>query len=256
MNSALYVHIPAQLLTARLSFLLNRRLQPEIACQDISIDQLDLQQLGSCAATLAAEQLGTTLHAPFASFNPGSSRRRVRKYSWELARQSLQLAETIKAKKIIFHPGIPYGSSAKQLDFWLQQNLAFWPEFINMAEALNCCICIENIYETTPDSLLTLCRELASPNFGHCFDIGHWNIFGTTKQEYWLDQMAPWLRHLHLHDNCGKQDEHLPIGRGYAGFSTLFNWLKANDSNPTYTLEAHNLPDLDVSLAALERFLP
>jgi sugar phosphate isomerase/epimerase len=255
MNPALFVHVPAQLLPARLNFLRNRRLQPEVACQDVSIDQLDAQQLGVCAAELAAAQLGTTLHAPFASFNPGSSRRRVRKYSRELALKSLQLAEAIKAKRIIFHPGIPYGGSAKQLDFWLQQNIDFWPEFISMAEALNCCICIENIYEAAPDSLLALCRELASPNFGHCFDIGHWNIFGTVKLRHWLEQAAPWLKHLHLHDNCGDQDEHLPIGQGYASFSTLFAWLKETACTPTFTLEAHNLPDLDMSLTALEQYL-
>jgi len=255
MNPSLFVHVPAQLLPARLNFLLNRRLQPEIACQEVSIDQLDFKQLGECAAILAAEQLGTSLHAPFAAFNPGSSRKRIRKYSRELARKSLQLAETIKAKRIIFHPGIPYGSSGRQLDHWRQQNLAFWPEFISLAEAFDCCICLENIYESVPDSLLQLCGELSSPWFGHCFDIGHWNIFGTVKLRNWLDQASPWLKHLHLHDNCGDQDEHLPIGQGYASFTTLFAWLKERDCSPTFTLEAHNLPDLDLSLAALDRYL-
>jgi len=255
MNPALFVHIPAQLLPARLNFLLNRRLQPEIACQEVTIDQLDFKQLEECAATLTAEGLGTSLHAPFTAFNPGSSRKRTRIYSWELAQKSLQLAKIIKAKKIVFHPGIPYASSGSQHDRWLQQNITFWPEFIAQAEALKSCICLENIYESAPDVLLQLCAEMASPWFGHCFDVGHWNIFGKVNLHHWLDQAAPWLRHLHLHDNCGEQDEHLPIGRGHASFSTLFEWLKETGCTPTFTLEAHNLPDLDISLAALDRYL-
>lgn len=256
MNPALFVHIPVQLLPARLVFLLNRKLQPEVACQEINLDLLDFAQLRECAAALSAAHLGTTLHAPFAGFYPGSSRRRIYKYSRDLALKSLLLAEAIGAKRVIFHPGLPYGSSAKQIDRWLQQNITFWPEFIALAEAQECCICIENIYETEPDALLQLCREMASPWFGHCFDIGHWNIFGTVKLQYWLDQMAPWLKHLHLHDNDGEQDQHLPIGRGYVSFSTLFHWLTENGCSPSFTLEAHNLPDLDTSLAALSRYLP
>lgn len=255
MNSALFVHIPAHLLPARLDFLLNRRLQPEIACQEVSIDQLDFKQLEECAAALAAEQLETTLHAPFIDFNPGSSRKQVREHSHHLALNTLQLAKTIRAKRIIFHPGIPHGCSARQLGRWLQQNTAFWPEFIPLAAALDCCICMENIYESVPDILLQLCEEMASPYFGHCFDIGHWNIFGTLELRQWLDQAAPFLKHLHLHDNGGEQDEHLPIGHGTVNFPSLFNWLQDVGSSPTLTLEAHNLSDLDISLAAIENKL-
>ena len=255
MNSALFVHIPAHLLASRLNFLLSRRLQPEVACQEISIDQLNFLTLGTCTAALSQAQLKTTLHAPFAGFSPGSGRRRVRNMARELAQKSLQLAKTIQAKKIIFHPGLPPGCSANQQSQWLQHNLEFWPEFIAMAEAIDCCICMENIYETTPDLFLQLCQTLASDRFGHCFDIGHWNIFGSIKLESWLEQMSPWLKHLHLHDNCGDQDQHLPIGHGNARFSSLFCWLKENDCAPTYTLEAHNPSDLDISLEAMEQFL-
>jgi sugar phosphate isomerase/epimerase len=256
MNPALYVHVPAQLLPARLGLLLQRRLQPEIACQDINLQQLDFQKLGDCATTLAAAQLSTTLHAPFNSFNPGSSRRGIRQTSHEMARQTLLLAEAIQAKRIIFHPGLPYRCTDRQQELWLRQNLAFWPEFIAMGAAFDCVICLENIYEAEPDLLLQLCRDLASPWFGHCFDIGHWHIFGTVKLETWLDQAAPHLKHLHLHDNLGDRDAHLPLGQGSIDFFALFNWLGNAKDAPTLALEAHNLSDLDISLAALEPYLP
>ncbi len=256
MNPALFVHLPAHLLINRLSFLLNRKLQPEIACQEVSIDQLDFQQLKDAAATLASKHLGTTMHAPFAGFNPGSNRKQVRNHSHALALKSLQLAEIIGAKKIVFHPGISPGSSARQLDRWLRQNSDFWPEFIPLAEKMDCCICIENIYEAVPATLLQLCQEMASPHFGHCFDIGHWNIFGTIDLHQWLDQAGPYLKHFHLHDNWGDHDEHLPIGQGNADFELLFQWLKRSNLTPTFTLEAHNLPDLDTSLTAVSNFLP
>ena len=36
--SPLYIHIPAHLLPGRLSFLLNRKLQPEVACQETVLE--------------------------------------------------------------------------------------------------------------------------------------------------------------------------------------------------------------------------
>jgi len=256
MNQKLFVHVPAHLLPSRLNFLINRHLQPEIACQEISIDKLDFVLLKECADKLAENQLKTTLHAPFAGFNPGSGSKRVRKSAYALAEKSLLLADAINAKKVIFHPGLPPGSSERQLSAWLKYNIDFWPNLIARSKAIDCCICIENIYDTVPETLVQLCREMNSDNFGHCFDIGHWNIFGAVKLLNWLDQVAPDLKHLHLHDNCGDQDEHLPIGLGDADFSALFSWLRENNCAPTLTLEAHNLPDLEISLSALKRYLP
>jgi len=253
--AALFVHTPAHLLVSRLPFLLNRSLQPEIACQEVQLEQLDFAQLAEAAQSLAASRLGTTLHAPFSGFNPGSRRKRIRNQSREVALQTLQLAASIGAQRIVFHPGLDPNATPQQRDFWLEQNILFWPEFISQAEAINCCLCLENIYEATPDILLQLFQELASPSFGHCFDIGHWNVFSSTTLNDWLDRMAPWLQHLHLHDNGGQQDEHLPIGQGSIDFSGLFAWLKTNRLAPTMTLEAHSLPDLEQSLSAIEQFI-
>ncbi len=68
--------------------------------------------------------------------------------------------------------------------------------------------------------------------------------------------MAPHLKHLHLHDNHGEQDEHLPIGQGYVPFSTLFKWLKTTQAPATMTLENHSLPDTERSLQAIQRYFP
>ncbi|MFK5925124.1 MAG: sugar phosphate isomerase/epimerase family protein [Desulfuromusa sp.] len=256
MPSSLYIYIPAHLLPARLPFLLNRNLQPEVACQEVLLEKLDFEQLGDCATQLHEKGLSTTLHAPFSNFNSGSSRRRIREASLKTADKSLQLAEKLSARRIVFHPGLAYGNDEKKLALWLENSLTFWPEFIARAAEIDCTICIENIYATTPDIFIRLFSLLDSPHIGHVFDIGHWNIFGTGKLLQWLNETAPYLKHLHLHDNHGERDEHLAVGQGYVPFSTLFEWLKTTDISPTITLENHNLPDVERSLKALQRYLP
>ena len=255
-SSSLYIYMPAHLLPARLPFLLNRKLQPEVACQEVLLEKLDFEELGDCATKLQEHGLSTTLHAPFGGFNPGSRNKRTRNASLKLADQSLSLAEKLRAKRIVFHPGLTYGSDRKKLDVWLKNSLLFWPEFLARAIEIDCTICIENIYETTPDIFIDLLTTINSPHMGHVLDIGHWNIFGTGKLLEWLNATAPYLKHLHLHDNYGERDEHLPIGQGNVPFSTLFEWLKTTQVHPTITLENHSLPDTELSLQVIQQHFP
>lgn len=254
--SPLYIRISAHLLAARIPFLINRKLQPEVACQEVLLEQLDFEQLSDCAAQLREHGLSTTLHAPYKNFNPGSDKKQIRQISFEMANKSLQLAEKLGAKRIVFHPGLAYGSDKKQQDLWIKNCLNFWPEFLPQSKEIGSIICIENIYETVPDVFTTLLSTINSPQMGHVFDIGHWNLFSTGNLLDWLNKTSPYLKHLHLHDNQGEEDEHLAIGQGKVPFSTLFEWLKESKISPTITLENLSLPEIELSLQTIQQQLP
>ena len=81
---------------------------------------------------------------------------------------------------------------------------------------------LENIYEESPATLTALVDRLDSPWLGHCFDIGHWRLFGSTPQAEWLAAIAPRLLHLHLHDNRGLSDDHLPVGEGIIDYAPTY----------------------------------
>ncbi len=255
MQKNLFVHIPAQLLKSRLNFLLSRQLQPEVACQEVNIAKLDFDQLRACAAELADQGLATTLHAPFKGFDPGSAKPRLRKKAEQTCRLSLELAEALGAKRIVFHPGLPQGSNSNQQAEWLRNSLDFWPDYAAQAQQQKTIICLENIFESTPEPLFELLQGLDSAAFGHCFDIGHWNMFRSGTLNDWLNRMAPYLKHVHLHDNHGDSDEHLPIDQGQVCFADLFAWLKSSAKTPTMTLEAHNLQALESSLDAYSQLV-
>ena len=65
--------------------------------------------------------------------------------------------------------------------------------------------------------------------------------------------MGKYLGHLHLHDNRGKSDEHLPVGNGTFPFAELFQILRSSNAQPTITLEAHAQDDLWQSLANIKK---
>ncbi|MBD1399892.1 sugar phosphate isomerase/epimerase family protein [Pelovirga terrestris] len=253
--SELFIHVPAALFPDRVDFLLTRRLQPEVACQDANIATLDMNQLADSASALAAAGLKTVLHAPFVDFLPGASDFRGRQMTISLLEQTLILAERIKAGKIVFHPGLIANASGHETDDWLARSYVLWSNYMSWAKINNCIFCIENIYETSPTPLLDLITAINSPYFGHVFDIGHWNIFSGEPLTTWLGAIGPYIHHLHLHDNRGHMDEHLAIGLGTVPFDQLFTWLDDSDTAPSITLENHNRLALDQSLGMLARTL-
>ncbi len=191
MRSTLFVHIPIQQLSRRLPTLVEKKLQPEIACHEIALDQLDVCQLQNAAAELRQHGLVTTLHAPFSGFTSGSGRRRLSDHSHRIVEQSLALAARMSSCRIVFHPGLAFDSSPKNQQQWLDNSIPFWSRYLPQAREQGTVICIENIWEQHPDCLLKLLQELDSPAFGHVFDIGHWNIFAETPLTAWLERTGP-----------------------------------------------------------------
>jgi len=85
-------------------------------------------------------------------------------------------------------------------------------------------LAIENTVWTGPEDFNALFaalnerHDLPTAHAGMCFDLGHANLFGATQNNYWrfLDSLAPNVRiiHLHLHENLGDRDSHLPLFTG------------------------------------------
>jgi len=256
MKSNLFVHIPIQQLGIRLATLMEKQLQPEIACHEAALDQLDFHLLKNAAAQLHQQGLVTTLHAPFSGFSSGSGRGRVTDHSHRIVEQSLTLAAMMNSCRIVFHPGLAFASSVKSQQQWLDNSIPFWSRHLEQAREQNTVICIENIWEQHPEYLLRLLQEMASPVFGHVFDIGHWNLFVETPLAVWLDRIGPYIKHLHLHDNRGNTDDHRVLGEGEAPLLELYQWFRATPVKPTLTLENRRFHESLQSLEQLRKDLP
>ena len=81
---------------------------------------------------------------------------------------------------------------------------------------------------------------------GMCLDIGHANLCTATRNDYlgFLDQLAEFVPiiHLHLHENWGDADTHLPLFTGPAaadpsGVVGLLERLRARKYNGSAILE-------------------
>ncbi len=116
---------------------------------------------------------------------------------------------------------------------------------------------IENTIDTTPADINELFRRLREPgvisadSVGLCLDLGHANLCHTTRNDYlrYVDLIGPDVPiiHLHMHENYGDYDSHLPLftgpsGRDPSGIMGLFKRLQQRHFTGCVILEQWPIP--------------
>jgi len=255
MSKRVFVHVPYTRLHEELSYLLERRLNPEVMFSADALDNLVPAELAKAAATLESAGLSCTIHAPFMDLNPGSSERLLRDATLFRFNQVLDAAQVLKPQVMVFHPGFDrwrYGETVQQ---WLKLSVEMWRGVLERAREIGTVIAVENIFEEEPSTLKALLEAVDEPNFGHCFDVGHWNLFKKVGMDEWFDALGGRIAEVHVHDNAGTRDDHAPPGEGAIDFEKYFGLMERYAPDAAFTIEAHSKEHLERSLVALKPYL-
>jgi len=248
----LHAHLPWLRCHEHLAGILDLGLAPEIAFKGPELEELEPAHLEAVGRLIGSSGRRPTVHAPFFDLSPGAMEPLVREVTLRRLTQALQAAAHLGAHLMVVHPGYDRWRYPNLAGAWADHAARTFEPLLTLAEAYDCRLVLENIYEETPGTLTALLDRLDSPWFGHCFDIGHWQLFGRESQEHWLAAVVPRLLHLHLHDNHGQGDDHLPVGEGIIDFAPLFQALAGMPASPSITLEAHNPEELQRSYTNLQ----
>ena len=174
-------------------------------------------------------------HAPFAELCPAAIDPLVREVAKRRYLQAAALAKRYGAEKMVVHSGfIPL---VYYPEWFAPQSAAFWREFLNDVDGLT--LCVENVMETSPDALRQIAEQVNDPRLRICFDVGH-AFCQSGDLAPWLDALAPYLSHVHLHNNHGSSDEHLGLPDGTLDMATVIRQLEALAPQATYTLEVRS----------------
>jgi len=93
------------------------------------------------------------------------------------------------------------------------------------------------LLDTGKDSIENIASILDKvPSFYFHLDIGHANLFNK-KVKRFIRRLHKKLKHIHMHDNHGTADEHLPLGKGNINFKKIIKELKKYGYDGTITLE-------------------
>lgn len=123
------------------------------------------------------------------------------------------------------------GATLLNLHLWAEAGLDDFLLAVNPLVRATAAAGLQLAFENTPDhapevfnELFARLRSLDATPVGHvgmCFDLGHANLCAATRNDYlgFLDRLNPWVPiiHVHLHENWGDADAHLPLFTGPAG---------------------------------------
>ena len=252
------VNIPFKMLyETYLDRFLGYELNPEVGIDAGALERFDFSDFQRIAEKLQAHHLSITLHGPFIDLSAGSTDPAIKAVTRSRFEQLLKLVPVFRPRAVVCHAGYDWKRYGYAREEWIESSLDTWSWLAGSLVEQGSRLMLENVYEKEPQDIGIILEGLKNQNVGFCLDAGHLFAFGNGELEPWLEGLGSYIGQLHLHDNHGSNDEHLPLGQGNIDFKHLFAYLISNDlPRPIITLEPHREEDLWPSLDYLATVWP
>lgn len=174
-------------------------------------------------------------HAPFNELSPAA----IDPLAVDLARKRYrQAAETAKSygiARMVVHSG--YIPMIYYKSWMVERSVEFWKEYLERFPA-DMELLLENVMEDSPELLIDIVRGVDDPRFRLCLDVGHANMMRKGPAlTRWIEATAPFLAHVHLHNNSGGSDLHDPLGKGTVPMAEALEQIVRLCPAATFTLE-------------------
>jgi sugar phosphate isomerase/epimerase len=240
-----------------LDIFLGYNLNPEIGLDADALDNFTISDFKAVAKKFRDKGRRVTFHGPFIDLSPGSIDPEIIRITKKRLLQVLDLVPLFNPVTVVCHAGYDKRRYFFFQEEWLEKCLETWSWFGTRLEKKGAKLMLENVYESNPDEILPLLKNLEKDNVGFCFDPGHAFVFGKTPLESWITELGRYIGQVHLHDNNSQKDEHLALGTGSIDFKPVLEYLKSEKGAQTViTLEPHEEAALWPSLEYLEKSIP
>jgi sugar phosphate isomerase/epimerase len=199
------------------------------------------QQMSSISGALASQSMNIICHLP-TFVSTADLTESIREASLLEMYNSLEVAAELGCQKVVLHPGHISGMGIYVKETALAHANNSLAAIIDRAQTLGLCVCLENMFpkcrafvepadfveilERFPDLMLTL-------------DTGHANIGNSSGRRIleFIEKFGHRIGHLHVSDNFGERDDHIPLGAGKIDFLKIVSALKQCEYDDTATFE-------------------
>ena len=203
-----------------------------------------LQEVERVRELTRSTGVATTVHLSYVDLNLAALSPAARTTSVERSLRGLEYAHAVGATCGVLHTGFKY-LHHPQVDPLVAEALR---ASLAALEGSEVPIALENLV-LGPDDYLRTAQALREITQRHgmqnCFDVGHAHVQstreGSNAVQTYIDTLGADVIHLHLHDNHGQRDEHLPTGAGTIDYQALRDYLTAFEG--TACLEIAGGPD-------------
>lgn len=228
----------------------------EIYLSSSVLDALSPERAHAAAESLrAAGVASTTFHAPFEDIWPGARDEEARRLSVRRVRQAIALAPAFRPLGIVVHGGYFDWLFDFAPDKWLEPARRSFSEVAEAAEDAGVDVFLENVFDDVPDHLLRLRDAVGSARLSFCFDPGHATLFSRLPLQKWAEALGPLMREMHVHDNRGLRDDHLPVGEGSINFLGAILAVRDAGARPILTVEPHRVEHFHRAVSSLRSLL-
>ncbi len=165
----------------------------------------------------------------------------------EKMRRVLEATVMLGSRNMVIHPIMPFGlmekNSAQRRQAW-EMNRDFFGKLIETAAKLDVVVSLENMPFShlglaRPEPMLRFIREMDSPWLKFCLDTGHCYCLGDAPDEAVRLAGRECLQTMHVHDNFGDLDRHLPPFFGGIDWEAFRKSLKDIGFQGALSLENH-----------------
>ena len=193
-----------------------------------------------------------TLHGAFFDVTVHSDDPEIRAVSEKRVRQSMAAARALEVRGVVFHTNfLPNFRLPSYRSAWAARNQDFFGKLLREFPEQE--IYMENMFDEEPEPLLRLAAAMAGEGrFGVCLDYAHARVFGGDPAA-WLRKLAPYVRHMHINDNDGLADLHLPVGEGIIDWREYDALVRSLTPDATVLVETTGLERQRRSLAFMAR---
>jgi sugar phosphate isomerase/epimerase len=172
--------------------------------------------------------------------------------------QALETAASLAVEKVVAHPAAISGMGAFVPDLARQHAYESLAAIASKAAELGVILCIENMFPRCRFGVeVDDFRDIFSrfPALKLTLDTGHANIGSPRGKRImrFIEAFADRIGHIHVSDNFGKEDNHLPIGSGTIQFAKILTALKKTGYDGTVTFEVFT-PDREYLRLSREKF--
>lgn len=176
-------------------------------------DKKKIQELIAYYCRQPHDRTKDTMHGAFLDVTIHSEDALIRQASEHRIRQSMDIAQEMELRGVVFHTGRLHGfRDQAYLENWLKVNEEFFREILQKYPKQH--IFMENMFDEAPDILAQLAKRFCDePRFSVCLDYAHAAITNIREEE-WVKTLAPYIRHMHINDNDKINDLHQEIGTG------------------------------------------
>ena len=181
-----------------------------------------------------------TIHPPAWDCNIAAGMYSLRRAAQDLNISALDVCTCVGARQIVFHTGYCDKNALFDKKLAQRHSMEALEEMISLAKPLGITVAVENI--APPSLALYTQDEYAHILDGvdetaqYLIDLGHANMNGWNIPKL-IGQVSSRLCALHIHDNNGIIDQHLPIGHGTIPWEETFCEMEKLKLNCHFILE-------------------